>query len=155
MNESDLVFCGDEVVNGKISIAYIISSPSQHLFLHKNEITGHSAANAVARIGSLTAPFLIEGKSSLLQKGLVMLAIHSITVFCVSQLPETKGSHFGRVHGNEEEEEEEDHDDDHAVNHHDHDLALSEEISNIDIVDGAVESSNNNENTTTHHHQIT
>jgi putative MFS transporter len=57
--------------------------------------TGHSAANAVARIGSLFAPFLIEGHSSLTKKGFIMLAIHCITVACVSQLPETKGAHMG------------------------------------------------------------
>lgn len=57
--------------------------------------TGHSAANAVARVGSLFAPFLIEGNSSLTKKGFVMLAIHCITVACVSQLPETKGAHMG------------------------------------------------------------
>lgn len=67
--------------------------------------TGHSAANAVARIGSIVAPFLIEGHSSLTQKGLVMLAIHLITVLCVSRLPETKGSHMGRVSAEEIEEE--------------------------------------------------
>jgi hypothetical protein len=60
--------------------------------------TGHSAANAVARIGSLFSPFLIEGRSSLVKKGLVMLFIHVGTVICVSQLPETKGSHIGAHH---------------------------------------------------------
>mmetsp|Transcript_39921 Transcript_39921/g.96317 ORF Transcript_39921/g.96317 Transcript_39921/m.96317 type:complete len:533 (+) Transcript_39921:8-1606(+) len=57
--------------------------------------TGHSAANAVARIGSIIAPFLVEGHSSLATKGLVMLGVHTMTVLCVSQLPETKGSHMG------------------------------------------------------------
>lgn len=60
--------------------------------------TGHSAANAVARIGSLFSPFLMQGHGSLLKKGLVMLAIHTGAVLCVSQLPETKGSHLGRAH---------------------------------------------------------
>ena len=59
--------------------------------------TGHSAANAVARIGSLFSPFLIEGHGSLIKKGLVMLAIHTGTVFCVSQLPETKGMRMGLI----------------------------------------------------------
>jgi hypothetical protein len=67
--------------------------------------TGHSAANAVARIGSLFTPFLIEGHSSLVKKGLVMLAIHAMTVICVSQLPETKGSHMGRAHHHDNETE--------------------------------------------------
>jgi MFS family permease len=67
--------------------------------------TGHSAANAVARIGSIIAPFLIVGNSSLTEKGLVMLAIHAMTVICVARLPETKGSHMGRNSGGEIEEE--------------------------------------------------
>lgn len=68
-----------------------------HLFLDLNLSlnTGHSAANAVARIGSLFSPFLIEGGSSLVKKGIVMLVIHAITVICVSQLPETKGGQLG------------------------------------------------------------
>lgn len=57
--------------------------------------TGHSAANAVARIGSLLSPFLAQGHSPLVKKGLVMLTIHTGTVLCVSQLPETKGTHMG------------------------------------------------------------
>ncbi|KAG7373938.1 major facilitator superfamily transporter [Nitzschia inconspicua] len=68
--------------------------------------TGHSAANAVARIGSLFSPFLMEGHGSLLTKGLIMLVIHAVTVTCVSQLPETKGSHMGRAHHHDEETEE-------------------------------------------------
>jgi len=57
--------------------------------------TGHSAANAVARIGSLFSPFLIQGHGSLIKKGLVMLAVHAGTVVFVSGLPETKGSRMG------------------------------------------------------------
>jgi hypothetical protein len=39
------------------------------------------------------------------KKGLVMLVIHIGTVICVSQLPETKGSHMGAHHvGNETED---------------------------------------------------
>ena len=57
--------------------------------------TGHSAANAVARIGSLFSPFLIEGDGSLIKKGLIMVVIHSCTVLFVSNLPETKGSRMG------------------------------------------------------------
>ncbi len=57
--------------------------------------TGHSAANAVARIGSLFSPFLIQGHGSLIKKGLVMLLIHTGTVIFVSGLPETAGSRMG------------------------------------------------------------
>ena len=80
--------------------------------------TGHSAANAVARIGALVAPFLMEtNRGSLVKKGMVMLVIHSLTVVFVSQLPETKGSHMGRISATTDEE------DDNV----DHDLALVEE----------------------------
>eukprot|EP00536_Pseudo-nitzschia_multiseries_P012860 jgi/Psemu1/260965/estExt_Genewise1Plus.C_5120039 len=57
--------------------------------------TGHSAANAVGRIGSLFSPFVVEGHSSFKTKGYIMLAIHAATVFFVFQLPETKGSRMG------------------------------------------------------------
>jgi MFS family permease len=76
--------------------------------------TGHSAANAVARIGSLFAPFLIEGHSSLVKKGLVMLAIHAGTVLFVSQLPETKGSHMGRIAHVSTSDDDDDDDDGHV-----------------------------------------
>eukprot|EP00934_Nitzschia_sp_Nitz4_P002900 Nitzschia sp. Nitz4//scaffold57_size113557//13151//14779//NITZ4_003982-RA/size113557-processed-gene-0.151-mRNA-1//-1//CDS//3329554819//2890//frame0 len=65
--------------------------------------TGHSAANAIARIGSLFAPFLVQSDSSLARKGFIMLTIHLITVSCVSQLPETKGSHMGTTREEEED----------------------------------------------------
>jgi len=68
--------------------------------------TGHSAANAVARIGSLFSPFLIEGHASLLKKGLIMLAIHAGTIIFVSQLPETKGSRMGSSQDNTIERDE-------------------------------------------------
>jgi len=57
--------------------------------------TGHSAANAVARIGAFFAPFLMVGDGSVMKKGIVMLIMHCVTISCVSQLPETKGRHFG------------------------------------------------------------
>ena len=57
--------------------------------------TGHSAANAVARIGAIFSPFVIEGHGSLVKKGLIMLVIHAGTVMFVSKLPETKGQRLG------------------------------------------------------------
>mmetsp|Transcript_14047 Transcript_14047/g.39350 ORF Transcript_14047/g.39350 Transcript_14047/m.39350 type:complete len:555 (+) Transcript_14047:233-1897(+) len=57
--------------------------------------TGHSAANAVGRIGSLCGPFLVSGHISFAKKGLIMLAIHVGSIFFVSQLPETKGRRMG------------------------------------------------------------
>jgi len=57
--------------------------------------TGHSAANAVARIGAIFSPFVIEGHGSLVKKGLIMLVIHAGTVMFISKLPETKGQRLG------------------------------------------------------------
>jgi len=57
--------------------------------------TGHSAANAVGRIGALSSPFLIQGDASMVKKGLIMLVIHAGTVIFASMLPETKGSRMG------------------------------------------------------------
>lgn len=66
--------------------------------------TGHAAANAVARIGALLSPFLIEGSTrslSLWQIGVVMLVVHGFAVLCVSQLPETKGRRLGHSESDE------------------------------------------------------
>jgi MFS family permease len=56
--------------------------------------TGHSAANAVARIGAFVSPFVIADNSPRII-GLVMLFVHLFTAMCVSKLPETKGKHMG------------------------------------------------------------
>jgi hypothetical protein len=58
-----------------------------------------------------------------MEKGLVMLSIHSVTILCVSQLPETKGSRMGRVSAEVTEdlslkdgdENQLQHDDDHSL----------------------------------------
>jgi hypothetical protein len=71
-------------------------------------LVGHAAANAVARLGALLSPFLIEGSSrsmSLWQIGVVMLLVHTVAVLCVSQLPETKGRRLGHAGSDEVEEE--------------------------------------------------
>jgi len=61
--------------------------------------TGHSAANAVARIGAFLCPFVVErgGNASLVEVGVVMLLVHAVTVLCVCRLPETKGREMGLV----------------------------------------------------------
>ncbi|GKY95332.1 hypothetical protein MPSEU_000495000 [Mayamaea pseudoterrestris] len=56
--------------------------------------TGHSAANAVARIGAFVSPFVIADNSPR-NIGLVMLLVHLFTAACVSKLPETKGKSLG------------------------------------------------------------
>ena len=69
--------------------------------------TGHSAANAVARIGAFLCPFVVErgGNASLVEVGVVMLLVHAVTVLCVCRLPETKGREMGLLVAAEAEEE--------------------------------------------------
>jgi len=66
--------------------------------------TGHSAANAVARIGGIFSPFLVEGRSSIAVGGFILLAVNIATAICSSQLPETKGIEIGKVALLKEEE---------------------------------------------------
>ena len=58
---------------------------------------GHSAANAVARIGGFCSPFLIAGDASIFHIGIIMLIVHIVTAFFVSKLPETKNMKLGEV----------------------------------------------------------
>eukprot|EP00538_Stauroneis_constricta_P000873 CAMPEP_0119571464 /NCGR_PEP_ID=MMETSP1352-20130426/44134_1 /TAXON_ID=265584 /ORGANISM="Stauroneis constricta, Strain CCMP1120" /LENGTH=551 /DNA_ID=CAMNT_0007621145 /DNA_START=144 /DNA_END=1799 /DNA_ORIENTATION=- len=57
--------------------------------------TGHSSANAIARIGALISPFVVEDSISLVKLGMVMLVVHTATAIFVSQLPETAGGRMG------------------------------------------------------------
>jgi len=56
--------------------------------------TGHSSANAMARIGAFFSPFLVD-TVSLETLGIVMLFVHWFTAAMVFGLPETKGAHMG------------------------------------------------------------
>lgn len=57
--------------------------------------TGHSSANAMARLAGIIAPFIIQSNIPLPIVGFILLCIHAITVAIVSQLPETKGKEMG------------------------------------------------------------
>lgn len=57
--------------------------------------SGHSTANAVARLGAIFAPLLVEGNDSLTKIGVIILIVHLFTVVCVYKLPETKGHGMG------------------------------------------------------------
>ena len=57
--------------------------------------TGHSTANAVARLGAIFAPIVVEGNTPVLHIGVIMLVVHTFTALCISQLPETKGAIMG------------------------------------------------------------
>ena len=59
--------------------------------------TGHSAANAVARLGGFFSPYLVGGKLSLPTVGIIMLVIHVFTAICASRLPETRGKRLGHA----------------------------------------------------------
>jgi len=65
--------------------------------------TGHSAANAVARLGAFSSPFLVEGSISLRKVGTIMLAIHVLTAYCASHIPETKDVSLGEKKQNKVE----------------------------------------------------
>jgi hypothetical protein len=52
-------------------------------------IVGHSAANAMARIGGFLCPFLVQENTPLWMIGSTMLLLHTISAFCVLRLPET------------------------------------------------------------------
>ncbi len=60
-------------------------------------LEGHSATNAIARIGGFASPYLVSGGLSFKQIGAIMLLSHLITAFCASRLPETKGKELGNL----------------------------------------------------------
>ena len=65
--------------------------------------TGHSATNAVARLGGFCSPYLV-GNTSFRAIAFVMLVAHLVVAFCASRLPETKGVELGRANTREQEE---------------------------------------------------
>lgn len=66
------------------------------IFTTEVRTTGHSTANAAAKIAILFVAFITESQISLFYKGIIFLIVHAMAVIFVSQLPETKGSHMGR-----------------------------------------------------------
>jgi hypothetical protein len=87
---------------------------------------GHATSNAMARIGAFFCPFLVEGKSSLMKIGVIMLLVNLWTVFCVFKLPETAGREMGATSTNVirtlsslPSERENDTEDDEATTEHD------------------------------------
>lgn len=59
--------------------------------------TGHSATNAVARLGGFVMPYILSGVASLQNVGFIMLFIHICTALSASRLPETKGFELGHA----------------------------------------------------------
>jgi hypothetical protein len=58
---------------------------------------GHSTSSAVGRIGAMWAPSLVEGSMPLRTLGIIMLLTHTLIVWCISHVPETKGRDMGAV----------------------------------------------------------
>ena len=58
---------------------------------------GHSTSSAIGRIGAMWAPSLVEGSMPLRTLGIIMLLTHTLTVWCISHVPETKGRNMGAV----------------------------------------------------------
>ena len=56
---------------------------------------GHSSSNAMARVGAIFCPLLVQNTTSLIHVGVTMFIFHSVTAFCVSRLPETNGRTMG------------------------------------------------------------
>ena len=63
--------------------------------------TGHSAANAVARVGGAASPFLISSSNDMRTIGTVMGCVSLVTSVIAWQLPETSGHAIGTA-GKEE-----------------------------------------------------
>jgi hypothetical protein len=57
--------------------------------------TGHSAANAIAKIGGFICPFVVAPSTSLTTIGITMFGMACFTAVCVRQLPETMGIDLG------------------------------------------------------------
>lgn len=59
--------------------------------------TGHGVVNAMARITGSLSPFVVQGGSSRLVTGLILVAFSILATVCVCQLPETAGKAMGGV----------------------------------------------------------
>lgn len=64
--------------------------------------TGHSAANAVARVGGFVCPYIVAPSTSLTTIGPCMFVVACFTAFCACHLPETNGLALGAAMATEE-----------------------------------------------------
>jgi sugar phosphate permease len=67
--------------------------------------TGHSSANAVARLGAFVSPYLVKPSTSFQVVGTIMLLISFVMAFYVLKLPESKGKELGAIETERLEEE--------------------------------------------------
>lgn len=102
------VFVGNFSRSALVSIAFLaricemVSSTTvwvqtAEIFPTEIRSTGHSATNAVARIGGFVSPYLVAGTTPLLVVGVIFLIVHMIAAFCSSRLPETRGQDLGKA----------------------------------------------------------
>jgi MFS family permease len=68
--------------------------------------TGHSAANAMGRMGGFFAPYIITEGNSIRVIGVVMFIVSIVTATISLQLPETQGKALGEAHIEEDVTEE-------------------------------------------------
>jgi MFS family permease len=68
--------------------------------------TGHSAANAVARLSGSMSPFLVKSSTGFNTIGLTMMMVSLVTALLVYHLPETNGKRLGEVTEDKEKNEE-------------------------------------------------
>lgn len=66
--------------------------------------TGHSYANALARVGGFCAPYLVQDTTPVVMIGAIMFGVAIVTTLSSSRLPETKGKGLG-VHLNNSQDE--------------------------------------------------
>lgn len=59
--------------------------------------TGHSSANAVARVGAFVSPYIVAGDLDLTVVAWITLVIHLATMLATSRLPETSGLSLGQL----------------------------------------------------------
>lgn len=59
--------------------------------------TGHSALNAVARLGAFFSPYLVVESNPLWLVGLIFLMVNMVAAFTATTLVETKGMEMGKA----------------------------------------------------------
>ena len=87
-----LAFFSRMFVYSGSSIVWIATA---ELLTTKIRATGHSVANAVARVGAFLAPFLVSPSEKPSTIGLIMFLVSLFIVVCVRRLPETAGQPLG------------------------------------------------------------
>jgi len=72
--------------------------------------TGHSAANAMARVGAFFSPYVVTSNNiSLHGLGIIMFLVHLMTAICAYHLPETRGIELGLISDHFDNKEDVDH----------------------------------------------